>query len=351
MTDTGQRSEAARPPAAGRTYWICQFAGWGGFAMYVAGAYLVFAPERLASVVLTILLFNGLGCPAATHLLRDWMLRERWLELPLRRFLPRATMAVLLLAAILAGAVILLELVAFTPRVDVTGAVWTFVAFVWAVAGWILVYWVVQARRRRERLASDLTVLAREAQLNALRAQLNPHFLFNCLNSLRALIVQDPERAVSMVTGLGDLLRYALASDRRQLVPLSEELAIVEQYLDLEKIRFEERLTVERAVEPAALAVSVPPMLLQTLVDNAVKHGIARLPHGGVIRITARVNAEHLDLAVANTGPVREANPEGFGLRSAGERLRLLYQGRASLTLLSEGPATVATLRLPAEPA
>jgi LytS/YehU family sensor histidine kinase len=152
-----------------------------------------------------------------------------------------------------------------------------------------------------------------------------------------------------MVTALGDLLRYALASDRRQLVPLSEELAIVNQYLDLERIRFEERLTVERAVELPALAVHVPPMLLQTLVDNAVKHGIAALPHGGVIRITARVDATHLNLAVANTGPVKDAAAEGFGLRSAAERLRLLYQDRASLTLTSEATATVATLRLPVQ--
>lgn len=342
-------SDRVTHPAPGRTYWICQFAGWLGFATYVAGAYMVFAPERQASVVVSILLFNGLGCPAATHALRSVMQRQRWLELPLRCFVPRAVAAVLVLAALLTGAVVLLEVAVFTPRVAVAGALWTFFAFAWAVAGWILVYGVVQGRRRRERAALELTVLAREAQLMALRAQLNPHFLFNCLNSLRALIVQDPVRAASMVTALGDLLRYALASDRRQLVPLSEELAIVDQYLDLEKIRFEERLTVEHAVDAAALGVSVPPMLLQTLVDNAVKHGIATLPQGGVVRITARVEATHLDLAVANTGAVRDASSEGFGLRSAAERLRLLYQDRASLTLTSEGALTVATLHLPAE--
>jgi hypothetical protein len=344
-----QARDVRAPHAPGRTYWICQFAGWFGFATYVAGAYVVFAPDRLASVVLAILVFNGLGCPAATHALRYWMLRQRWLELPLRRFVPRATVAVLVLATLLTAAVVLLELAAFTSRIEVTGAAWTFFAFAWAVAGWILVYWVVQARRRRERAAFELSVLAREAQLNALRAQLNPHFLFNCLNSLRALIVQDPARAVSMVTALGDLLRYALASDRRQLVPLSEELAVVNQYLDLEKIRFEERLTVERIVDAAALDVSVPPMLLQTLVDNAVKHGIATLPHGGIVRITARVDAGDLALAVASTGTLGTGSSEGFGLRSADERLRLLYQDRASLTLTSEGTATVASLRLPVE--
>jgi hypothetical protein len=337
------------PTVPSRTYWICQFAGWGGFAAYVAGAYLLFAPERSGSAVAAILLFNGLGCPAATHALRYWIRRQRWLDLPPRRFVPRAVAAALGLAAALTAAVVGLELAAFTPRVSTSGVWWTFVAFAWAVAGWLLVYWVVQARRRRERTELELTVLARQAQLDALRAQLNPHFLFNCLNSLRALILQDPTRAVSMVTGLSDLLRYALASDRRRLVPLAEELAIVNQYLDLEKIRFEERLIVEQAVDTGALAVSVPPMLLQTLVDNAVKHGIATLPRGGVIRITARIDAAHLDLEVANTGASDVARQDGFGLRSATERLRLLYQDRATLTLTNRDASTVATLRVPAE--
>lgn len=152
-----------------------------------------------------------------------------------------------------------------------------------------------------------------------------------------------------MVTGLSDLLRYALTSDRRRLVPLAEELAMVNQYLDLEKIRFEERLVVEQAVDNAALTVKVPPMLLQTLVDNAVKHGIATLPGGGIVRISACIDAAHLDLQVANTGASDAAAQNGFGLQSAAERLHLLYSDRASLTLASRDAWTVATLRLPAE--
>jgi hypothetical protein len=334
-------------PAAGRTYWLWQFAAWGGFAAYVAGAYLLFAPERSASVVAAILLYNGVIGPAATHAALSSMHRRRWFDLPLRRFLPRAIAAALILAAALAAGVALLEVTLFSLALEAVAAFWTFVAFLWAANGWIFGYRAMQTRRRRERVALELTVLARESQLNALRAQLNPHFLFNCLNSLRALIVQDPARAVSMVTGLSELLRYALASDRRQLVPLAEELAIVNQYLDLEKMRFEERLTVERAVDEGTLRVNVPPMLLQTLVDNAVKHGIATLPQGGVIRITAQLTSAYLDLAVASTGASNDLRTDGFGLRSVTERLRLLYEDRASLSLTSDGQGTLATLRLP----
>jgi hypothetical protein len=351
MTQVHHTQVAASRSAAERAYWFSQFAGWSGFATYIAGAYWIFAPDRRLSVVASILLFNGIGGPAATHALRQWIHRRRWLDLSWRRFVPRAIAAAIVLAVALTAGVVLIEITAFALAPELVGISWTFVAFLCAVSGWIVTYRGVHARRRRERIALELSVLAREAQLNALRAQLNPHFLFNCLNSLRALILQDPARAVSMVTALGELLRYALASDRRQLVPLSEELAIVKQYLDLEKIRFEERLTVERAVDAAALQVNVPPMLLQTLVDNAVKHGIATLPDGGLVRITACVDAVHLDLAVTNTGAVRPGSPPGFGLRSAAERLRLLYHDRASLTLSSEGNATVATLRLPVDAA
>ena len=194
MTQVTDVSVNGSPPPPSRTYWTCQFAGWGGFAAYVAGAYLLFAPERSAGVVVAILSFNGFGCPLATHALRYWILRRRWLDLSPRRFVPRAVAAALALAALLTAAVVALERVAFSPGVSRSGVWWTFVAFAWAVSGWILVYWVVQARRRRERIELELTVLARQAQIDALRAQLNPHFLFNCLNSVRALILQDPTR-------------------------------------------------------------------------------------------------------------------------------------------------------------
>jgi len=342
--------ETATPPPS-RGYWTWQFVGWGAFATYIASMYLLFAPERNTSVVVAILLFDGLGGPAITHGLRSWIHRHGWLEMSLRQFAPRAIVAAVLAAAALTAGVVVLERAAFSLAAGPAAIWWTLVAFTWAVGVWISAYRGVQARRRRERLELELTVRAREAQLDALRAQLNPHFLFNCLNSVRALIVQDPSRAVSMVTGLSDLLRYALASDRRRVVPLAEELAIVDQYLDLEKIRFEERLTIERAVDDAALRAEVPPMLLQTLVDNAVKHGVAMLPSGGVVRISARVDKAHLDIAVANTGGRNGADQEGFGLRSATERLRLIYQDRASLTLRHDGATTVATLRLPMESA
>jgi LytS/YehU family sensor histidine kinase len=152
-----------------------------------------------------------------------------------------------------------------------------------------------------------------------------------------------------MVTGLADILRYSLASDRNDTVTLAEELDAVDEYLNLERVRFEERLHVERAVEPSALQARIPPMLVQTLVENAVKHGIAGLKAGGVIRLDARVRADRLEVAVRNSGRFLPPTPDsGHGLRNASERLALLYGGAASLRVAgTDGDETVASLTLP----
>jgi hypothetical protein len=342
------RGRAGARPAPSRLYWICQFAGWSGFAIYVAGSYLIFSSNRDPAVVASMLLFNALVCAAATHVARHWMYARGWHGLNTRRLAPRAAVLALAMAALLAALVAAVD-VALDGSADLgrNGILWTFVAFVGAASGWLWIYWMVHWRRRRERTELELTVLAREAQLRSLRAQINPHFLFNCLNSIRSLIPQDPSRAESMVTSLADLLRYSLTADRRQTVTLAEELDIVDQYLDLEKIRFEERLTVERALEPGTLQVPIPSMLVQTLVENAVKHGIASLPRGGVVRIEARLSDGALTLHVINSGSLRaDAGGDGFGLRNAIEQLRLLYGDRAALTLAG-GDRTTATVTIP----
>jgi LytS/YehU family sensor histidine kinase len=223
---------------------------------------------------------------------------------------------------------------------------WTFVAYTCAFSGWIWIYDLVHERRRRD----ELEHVAREAQLRALRAQLNPHFMFNCLNSLRNAIVEHPSRAVAMVTGLADILRYSLASDQRDTVTLAEELNIVDEYLDLERARFEDRLRVERSVEPLALAVQVPPMLVQTLVENAVKHGVSPSKTGGEVRLEARVRGSRAEVVVTSSGAFRPpSDGSGHGLHNATERLGLLYGALASLSVAERNGMTVASLSVPVE--
>jgi LytS/YehU family sensor histidine kinase len=190
----------------------------------------------------------------------------------------------------------------------------------------------------------------------------NPHFLFNSLNSLRALIDEDAPRAREAVTRLANMLRYSLQSGQLETVPLEDELRIVADYLALEQIRHEDRLRVrwEIADEVSAGAVAVPPMLLQTLVENGVKYGVGTRREGGELRISARFEGATLRLQVTNPGdlgePVsaaaaRAGSSTGVGLRNASERLKLLFGDRASLTLRSEPAGCVtADVVLPLNP-
>jgi LytS/YehU family sensor histidine kinase len=267
------------------------------------------------------------------------------------RLFPRLMLMTAVLAAAITGFIVLTaRLISRDGGFDSTAAFWTFVAFLWAFGGWLLIFAAVHARRRHDARALELTLNARDAQLQLLRAQLNPHFLFNCLNSLRGLISENPERASAMVTSLSDLLRYSLRSDRAHTVPLAEEMEIVKEYISLERVRFDERLRFDADVDPAALSAAVPPMLVQTLVENAVKHGIADRTEGGVVRLRAEVSGRRMAISVTNTGSMRvPMNENGHGLRNTIDRLRILYGDDASLTLSDASGETVASVSIPLE--
>jgi len=204
--------------------------------------------------------------------------------------------------------------------------------------------------REAERRLLQTQVTAREAELRALRAQLNPHFLFNSLNSISALAGADAEAARTMCGLLGDFLRTSLALGGRERVAFEEELALAGRYLAVEQVRFGKRLTVERDVEPAALGCLVPPLLIQPLVENAVKHGVADRVEGGTVRIEARRRGESLEIAVENPrDPEAPAHRgSGLGLENVRRRLSALDPRRAHLDVLERPERFRVALTLPA---
>jgi hypothetical protein len=207
-----------------------------------------------------------------------------------------------------------------------------------------------EASHAAERRILETQVGAREAELRALRAQLNPHFLFNSLNSINALVGSDPEGARRMCEGLGDFLRRTLALGARDSVTLGEELTLVERYLDIEQSRFGDRLRVERAVDPDAAVCHVPPLLLQPLVENAIKHGIQDCLEGGAIRIEARREGALLKVVVEN--PVDADAPsrrgDGVGLENVRRRLEVFGARDAQLSAARTDQRFTVTLTLPA---
>jgi len=224
-------------------------------------------------------------------------------------------------------------------------------AFLFAL--WLTLYFIALAIRQyrtAELRESELARALQLAELRLLKSQLNPHFLFNALNTVRSLIAHDPGRAQDAVTRLANTLRYTLSSAQGELVTLAQELDIVQDYLDLESLRLEDRLRIDCEISADAREKRIPVMLLQTVVENAIKHGIAELPAGGVLTIRGNVRDGELILEVDNPRPTapRRTTTEGIGLRNAAERLRLLFGERASLDIDLSDPAMAATrVRIP----
>ena len=212
-------------------------------------------------------------------------------------------------------------------------------------------------RLEQEQLAQELRLQSSKSELKALRAQINPHFLFNALNAIASLIHTDPARADEVVEQLAEVFRYTLRRSDTEWAPLDQELAFARAYLDVEQARFGQRLTCTIESDHHLPAPQVPSMLLQTLIENAVKHGVSQAREPGRIEVIARTTPEQITLEVRNTGPSHEAGAarhdardgEGFGLKSVRERLKGHFGDRASFTLLRDDTAgvTVAQIAMP----
>jgi LytS/YehU family sensor histidine kinase len=208
----------------------------------------------------------------------------------------------------------------------------------------------LDAARDAEVLGMRATVLAREAELRALRAQVDPHFLFNSLNSIGALTADDPQAARRMCLLLAGFLRRSIAIGARDRVTLDEELSLIGDYLAVEQVRFGARLEVRLAIDPDCRACVVPPLLLQPLVENAVRHGIAHLIEGGILAITSRRAPGSIEVRIENPrDPERPTSRgEGVGLANVRGRLQSLYGEAARFDVESRAATFRVTLTLPA---
>ncbi|HKC14213.1 MAG TPA: histidine kinase [Vicinamibacteria bacterium] len=209
----------------------------------------------------------------------------------------------------------------------------------------------VDATRRAEQHSMELSILAREAELRALRAQVHPHFLFNSLNSISALVSIDPLRAREMCILLAEFFRNTLALGERSTVTLEEELTVARTYLAIEGMRLGPRLSVDECVDEAARDCRLPPLLLQPLVENAIRHGIATCPEGGVLRIEARADGQRMRISVENPFDPDAPPRPGVGVGLANVRRRLLasYGDRALVEALRGDDDFRVAISMPAE--
>ena len=337
-----------RERAKEHLYVMFQVFGWGFFMAVQLAFIRMFedpkerdAMDGLPSLVRVVLV--GL---ILSHYGRFFINKRGWKELSWKSLIPRmvvfSAIQSILLSALCYSWTYLVLRIAWTskypPVLAVSASLLNGCVLFFGWLGLYFFYHLYDRLNRSEIERLQLTTSVKDAQLLALKSQVNPHFIFNSLNSLRALIDEDPARARKSVTQLANLLRYALQSAQRETVPFDEELNIVNDYLALEQVRHEERLRLRMDIEPETLPLPVPPMLLQTLVENAVKYGISNLPEGGEITISARRENGCLRIQVSNPGELELSSKSpgestGLGLRNAADRLRLLFGERATLEL------------------
>ncbi|RYD44020.1 MAG: hypothetical protein EOP83_31460 [Verrucomicrobiaceae bacterium] len=357
-TMTGMMSPAdtsgARLWLGHRWYWLCQALGWGsGLLMGVWGNWVRYGDIGEALVRLGNGVMNTILAVALTHVFRAFMLTKGWKEKDLSALAPRV-IAVSLISGF--------ALTWFSQRTDPQGweeapiksfaltGVWMSTIFF----GWFVFYFAFHyyhqfrdAKLRALKLELSMT----EAALVNLRAQMNPHFLFNGLNALRDLIEHDPQGARTMVSRLARLFRASLSTEGRRTIPLEEELEAVEAYLHVEKVRFEDRLEIRRAIPADTLDLRLPPFLLQTLVENAVKYGVATRSTGGYVSYDAFKCDDILAVTVRNPGVLGSPSEStGMGLKMTRERLALLYGDRADLDISCTNGVVVVQVMIPQTP-
>lgn len=328
-----------KPIAKEKLYWICQFGGWLTFLSIELIGYLMIDGFR-ASLLLNASVNFVLGI-GITHLYRLFVIKAGWLNLPLYKIIPRGILAVVVMASVLTAINIPLDRYTYPIfqqlEINVGSVMGYFFNLSKFVLLWTLTYHLFQIWERSlvaEKEKYHLQAVARENAYLNLKNQLNPHFLFNSLNSIRTLVDTDPKLAKSAINQLSGLLRSSLHSNKSKTIPLRQELQTVEDYLHIESIRFDERLHWQKQVPEELMDCQVPPMMLQTLVENAVKHGISNLKHGGKIYLTANAEHEKLVITLFNTGSYEpKLGHEGVGLENTRERLKLLYEDAASLEI------------------
>jgi len=333
-----------------RLYWTIQIGAWAFYAtVEIISSAIAVQGEGLSINRVLFLSYESLCCLLLTHFFRLVAIRRNWLDHGLFRLTLRIVASVSLMAVAMyllrvpaayslgmSGSRTLFSIPVFFGLSAVYGVLF----FVWAAI--YFTYHYFERSSKSLRLEASL----REIELNNLKSQLNPHFIFNALNSIRALIDEDPARAKRAINQLSNLLRSSLSTGKKGLTPLEEELNIVRDYIGLEMIRFEDRLKTDFDIGPESLDFKVPPLMIQTLVENGIKHGISRLTQGGIIQLKTRVSGERLNIQIRNSGQyingVRRSTG-GLGLENTRQRLRLIYGEDATFSIRTENDNFVLT--------
>lgn len=339
-------------------YWKCQLIGWGFVSIY----WLYVSLNRddypismaLINYVLDVVISIGL-----THVYRTLAVKYQWSSVGIVKLL----LILIVSASLLAFSFMIFmnikwyfffnyaanqefgffNLLFYWDPVLITG--------LRMMSIWLLAYHLYNYHKRElqiSELNAQLVVTTKQAQLDTLRTQLNPHFLFNCMNSIKSLIIENPSSARRAIDLLSDILRSSIDQKDNELVSIKEELALVKDYFELEKIRYEDRLEYFIEVAPSLASYSIPKFSIQLLAENAIKHGIDKYMDGGAIHIKITAKNDSAQITVTNPGRLVQSQHQGVGLNNLQKRLHLQFDGKAHFTI-QEKPKNnvVATILIP----
>ena len=321
-------------------YWWFQIGGWLSVALIQILITVLWSNvDQQFFVALGLQILVGIF---ATHLFRIFIRRSGWLDLPVEKALPRLALGILLVCLLDSAIRIYIndslglsgtnKKIIFSTRyllVTVQNGLF--------IIPWTLIYYFFHyiGKSRKQQLDTlKLEALVKELELKTIKSHINPHFIFNALNSIRALIDENPLRARTAITELSNILRSSMQTEKQETVFFEKELNIVKDYLALEHIRFEDRLNVQYEIAENTLMQPIPPMMLQTLVENAIKHGISKQVNGGTVTIVSRMKNRYHQVVIRNTGRLdKSGNDDGFGLISTRNRLHLLFGENANFNI------------------
>lgn len=335
-----------------KQYWLLQIVGW---SLYAAVGLII--GSSFYEMTTAVVLWNFLSAVvmlASTHLLRFKIKLDGWLKLRTSKLIARLIPSLIILSLLANGigtgygllATGVLDIEKMTVPIFLLYTLQTFIY----LSLWTAIYLIIFYFRNYKQGEIEkwkLQAAVKDAELIALKAQINPHFLFNALNNIRALILEDHMKARDMVSHLSELLRYSIQFNNSEKVTIEEELEIVEKYLELETIHYEHRLKFEILLSNELKKCKIPPMIIQLMAENAVKHGISQEKNGGDIQILIERMQDDLQISVSNTGKLKEDSSKGIGLRNATERIRILFEKEPNLTLTQHGKMVKSMLTLP----
>ncbi|MDG3582928.1 sensor histidine kinase [Galbibacter pacificus] len=323
-------------------YWKCQIIGWG--IVSLLWLYIALVRDRFSIMdALTNYVLDIAICIGLTHSYRTISLKKGWGRLGIKELIKRVIPSILILS-VMFMLLMNIKMAAYIYMLNGNNTfsenllLWNpvLITGVRHMSIWVLAYHAYKFYVREINTAkknAQLSVIAKQTQLDKLSMQLNPHFLFNSLNSIKALTLESPKTARRAIDLLSDLLRSSLYEKEHATITIAEELSLVKDYVELEQLRFEERLRVIMNVDETIKGFAVPPLCIQLLVENAIKHGIDQQLDGGTVKISVQTDTCFIIINVKNPGGLSKKEHKGLGLKNLRERLLLQYEGKAQLEI------------------